>query len=97
MRQKLYTIKKINTDEGQIIVEPTDYLQKLAPREAIEAVREHCNCLADTLKNTTRVDVETPEHFKKATRLLYELEVGQKYLTSLQEDYVSKITRHRLK
>jgi hypothetical protein len=97
MRPKLYTIKKIDSDEGQIIVEPTDYLQKLGPREAIEAVREHCNWLAETLKNTTKVDVETPENFKETTRLLYELKVAQNYLTSLQEDYVAKISRHRLK
>lgn len=97
MRPKLYEIKKLDADDGQVAVEPTDYLENLGPREAIEALRVHCGWLASELRKVSQADIETTETFKKTTRLLYELEVAQKYLTCLQEDYVAKIARHRLK
>ena len=97
MRPKLYKIKKIGSDKGQVVVEPTDYLQTLGPREAIDALRAHCNWLASELRRAADVDVETTESFKKTARLLYELEVAQKYLVCLQEDYVARVSRNRLK
>lgn len=97
MSPKLYEIKKVGSDDGQVAVEPTDYLQNLGPREAIEALRGHCDWLASELRKATEVNLETTESFKKTTRLLYELEVAQKFLIYLQENYVARISRHRLK
>lgn len=97
VRKKLYTIKKLDPEGQKSSVEPTDYLLGLSTKEAINELQGHIAFLLKEAKRSTDVDLETPESFEKTTRLLYELEVAQKYLTYLQETSAAKISRHRLK
>lgn len=96
-RKRLYSIVKLYSEGQKVSVEPTEYLQKLPPREAAKELRAHIQWLMTELKQSSNVDLETPEHFEKITQLLYELQVTQKYVTCFEETYVARVSRCGLK
>ncbi|MBN1840755.1 MAG: hypothetical protein JW883_00530 [Deltaproteobacteria bacterium] len=96
-RGRLYTIRELDAEGRTVSVEPTEYLLKLPHRAAIDEMKVHVNRLATELRQSSEVDdIETPDGFKKTTRLLYQLEVAQKYLTHLRETYAAKGSRRML-
>ena len=93
IQDKLYTIVRDENDpEGQMVsVEPTEYLTKLKPHEAIAELKSYVESLAADLEKCSQEDLDIPANIEKVQKLLFELEVAQGYLARVFENW--KATR----
>lgn len=91
VKNKLYAIVKDENDpEGQMVnVEPTEYLTKLKPHEALSELKSYVESLAEDLEKCSQEDLDTPARVEKVRDLLFELEVAQGYLSRVFEDWKS--------
>ena len=86
---KLFTIIKNKDDpEGQTVtVEPTEYLIKLKPDEVISELQTYVKELAEEVDQCAKEILHTPENQEKLPKLVFELEVAQKYLAQVFEEW----------
>jgi hypothetical protein len=86
---KLYTV--VTGDEGEGTsspkAEPSEYLLKLAPREAITELKAHIKSLEERLAEFAKVDLQVPENLDKARAVSSELEIVQDLLRRLEKDH----------
>ena len=84
---KLFTIIKNKDDpEGQTVtVEPTEYLTKLKPDEVISELQSYVKELAEEVSQCSQEILQAPENQEKLPKLVFELEVAQKYLAQVFE------------
>jgi len=84
---KLFTIvKEENDSEGQsVTVEPTEYLTKLEPHEVINKLRAYLNSLTEDVEQCVQENLEAPENPEKLRKLVFELEIAQRYLAQVFE------------
>lgn len=87
--RKLFTIVKDKDDpEGQTVtVEPTEYLAKLKPDEVIGVLQSYVKALAEDVDQCFQEILGTPENEEKLAKLVFELEVAQKYLAQVFEEW----------
>jgi len=87
--RKLFTIVKDKDDpEGQTVtVEPTEYLTKLKPDEVIGVLQSYVKELAEDVDQCSQEILQTPENQEKLAELVFELEVAQKYLAQVFEEW----------
>ena len=87
--RKLFTIVKDKGDpEGQTVtVEPTEYLTKLKPDEVIGVLQSYVKELAEDVDQCSQEILQTPENREKLAELVFELEIAQKYLAQVFEEW----------
>lgn len=86
---KLFTIvKEENDSEGQsVTVEPTEYLIKLKPHEVINELRSYVNSLTQDVEQCVQKNLDTPENSEELRKLVFELEIAQRYLAQVFEGW----------
>ena len=86
---KLFTIVQDKDDpEGQTVtVEPTEYLTKLKPDEVISELQTYVKELAEDVDQCSKEILHTPENQEKLPKMVFELEVAQKYLAQVFEEW----------
>jgi hypothetical protein len=79
---KLYTIVYGEKDKKgqQVRVKPTQYLLGLKPHEAIKALQENVQAVAEQVERFSDLDLDVPENRTKVRDLIFELEIAQGYL-----------------
>jgi hypothetical protein len=89
IQNRLYTIVRDENDpKGQMVkVEPTEYLAKLKPHEAITELKSYVESLAADLEECAKEDLEIQTNVERVQKLLFELEVAQGYLAQVFESW----------
>jgi hypothetical protein len=86
---KLFNIVKDKGDpDGQTVtVEPTEYLTKLKPDEVIGVLQTYVKELAEEVDQCSKEILQKPENQEKLPKMVFELEVAQKYLAQVFEEW----------
>ncbi|MBW2109478.1 MAG: hypothetical protein JRI36_12560 [Deltaproteobacteria bacterium] len=83
--EKLYSVVFGEKDDRgqQIRVKPTPYLLGLKPHEAINALQENVQAVAEQVESCSDLDLSVPENMAKVRDLVFELEIAQGYLAEV--------------
>lgn len=83
--EKLYSVVFGEKDDKgqQIRVKPTPFLLGLKPHEAINALQENVQAVAEQVEGCSDLDLSIPQNMAKVRDLVFELEIAQGYLAQV--------------